>query len=883
MMKRIIIWASFCSMLILSYYSKSVSFDLSETDHFVIGDATAKGVSISKRIQFFYSYIGIFTGLFILFFFLLKRFSKQFSQHKFIEKIDALSLFGLLLGVLSLFNPQLVESAQVIGFICLLIFGFGNLKKRNESFYQDETWMWVGMVFLSIYLLSHSGLISSLSTIALGFLLHYLSIHNQLSKFIYGIVITLPLLSFLGTETTLILNQRHVFIQSYFYVFVFWIILFSFILYWVIQSKKHNLCRFTYSFLIPITLIGMGLMQHYSPIFVQSEELFETANMVNPVMQYFQFGEIPIIDNLSSHLVSDYFWPAIYAALNGYSSDGSILLYSEFHMILYYLAVYYFLKSVFGLKPWILPVLIFLPAITFIIPLYYSLALVPLTLLYRFWQTAERKIFFLFILSSIFLVIWRLDIGISLIASILLIVPIWFYFRKNDRKIILIGLASTGIIALGATILFALNYPLEFSQLLGYFGANQAHALSQLTNNTNAVFYLHYFILPLIISGIALHTIVTYKKSPQQAMELLILTLSFFYIFNLQRGLVRHSFAEQNDIQIASFAWLIIGLKWWSLSNKTQSISIRNTTLMLASSLCALFFSYNASKGIENLFQKKLRFDAFNLPELSKKKLLRIHENFILGEKINPLISFIKSELKPGETFLDFSNSPTLYYYTGKDVPSYFNQYLQNTVTEKLQFQNIEDLKGKQVPLVVFSKVEEAYFDNVDDIPNKVRHSILTHYIYKYYEPYTQLGAYKIWRKKQTRLRKKVNPYPITNEIWDLGLITYFWKQSEFITFNGSKTPNPSFDNNTKSFYWKQRLQPNDFLELTLHSKQEQQFFISSERFQLEWSLKTGTHVYHIPLGCSENLIKDSVILNTYAPYSDVEVKAYRFVNSKKK
>ncbi len=366
-------------------------------------------------------------------------------------------------------------------------------------------------------------------------------------------------------------------------------------------------------------------------------------------------------------------------------------------------------------------------------------------------------------------------------------------------------------------------------------------------------------------------------------MELLILTLSFFYIFNLQRGLVRHSFAEQNDIQIASFAWLIIGLKWWCLSNKTQSISIRNTTLMLASSLCALFFSYNASKGIENLFQKKLRFDAFNLPELSKKKLLRIHENFILGEKINPLISFIKSELKPGETFLDFSNSPTLYYYTGKDVPSYFNQYLQNTVTEKLQFQNIEDLKGKQVQLVVFSKVEEAYFDNVDDIPNKVRHSILTHYIYKYYEPYTQLGAYKIWRKKQTRLRKKVNPYPITNEIWDLGLITYFWKQSEFITFNGSKTPNPSFDNNTKSFYWKQRLQPNDFLELTLHSKQEQQFFISSERFQLEWSLKTGTHVYHIPLGCSENLIKDSVILNTYAPYSDVEVKAYRFVNSKKK
>lgn len=854
MVKRLFTISLTLSILIVLYLSKLKTVELSSSENFIIGEATAKGISIGKRISQYYALIGIGIASFLVLYWSLSRFKKQIEGNRLLHLFDPMLAFSALLLLISCFRITLIESAQCALFFTLLLFLFGFLKHLHPSLADPKVWLVSALMFAVNYLLFHSAVIGALPALTALILTQFLSFENKWVLWVSGMFTSVPLIVFLGIESTLIFNQREVFIGSYGYLLIFWSLVFGFGFYRRVRSAKFNPEKFVFGRLAFIALIGIGLVQAYSPLLVQMTETFENANMLNPVMQYHLFGEIPVIHNLSSHLVSDFFWEFCYYFLNGFQPDVSMMVYWEFNYILSLLCMYYFLRTVFGNKPAVLIGLLMLPATYFVITLYFAFALLPAALLYRYIQSDKPKHFYTFLMSVVLIVVWRLDLGISLVSALVLFLPFWFYYRKTDRRLLIRSLAVTALAVGILAFAFITCCHDQFVQMKGYFGANQAHGLYYIAFDENNLFFLHYAVIPILVATILVHTVFRFKNTTNQALDFLIVLFSLFYFFNLQRGLVRHSFAEGTDTFISSFAWLIFLLKAWSVVRTKPEYPFSLATGAAVLSLFPLFLSINNKNGTLNILQHPVRLSLKDLPKPGKMVINRVIPNPEFSNPNDPVIHFLKTQLKKDETFIDLSNTPMLYFYSEKNVPSYFNQYLQNTVTDELLEINIRELKELKLPFVVFSQIPEVFFDNIDNIPNKVRHHELTHFIYANYRPFIQAGSYRIWKHKDRVCDSSAFlPYPNHPENWSLGLIPYFWKASKNTRFDHAADQydlhyQPDF------IQWKAPLTGNTFLELTITSPLEQPVYFSGKNFNLEITATEGKHRYRLPLGCSEQL-----------------------------
>jgi hypothetical protein len=97
-----------------------------------------------------------------------------------------------------------------------------------------------------------------------------------------------------------------------------------------------------------------------------------------------------------------------------------------------------------------------------------------------------------------------------------------------------------------------------------------------------------------------------------------------------------------------------------------------------------------------------------------------------------------------------------LYYYSNRNVPSYFCQNLQNTIDDYLQIEQLKQLKKQQVPLVVFSNYPKNWFDATDGVPSEMRHYMLASYIFKKYKPLGIVGKRSIWGLKSRQWKLQI-------------------------------------------------------------------------------------------------------------------------------
>jgi hypothetical protein len=879
MSKRIAIWSFFTTLLLVIHLLKLKSFDLSADDGFIPGQATANGVSIGKRIQQSYLLIGIGLAFCTLLYQVLKRFEERIDRNKLVGFADRLLPLGIVLAVISLFNSMLIESAQLIGFFTLLLLLFGSLKNLNPSLLQSSTWLVSGLGFVTNFTLFHSAVIGGAAALLILLLVQHYSFNKLWVLWISGIVIAVPVIVFTGIESTLILNQREVFLSNYWIMLFVWLIVFGSFFFFYIRRNLSSTEKLVYRLFVPLAIIGIGIVQTYAPLIVQPDETFETANILNPVMQFELFGEIPMLDNLSSHLVSDFFWTFIYSGLNGYHGDASLLIYNGFTYIFVLLIVYFFLRTIIGNKPVVVLILFLIPALFYFIPFYYSFALLPVTFFYRYVQNKERREIIWFLTAICTVVLWRLDLGVSLIFTLLAFFPFWFYYNWEGSKSLFKWMAIFGGIGgiLGA--LFVFNYPSEFHQMKAYFGANQAHGLPTVAYQEINAFYLHYLVLPVLIGGITLHSIALFRKAESKAELSLLIILCLFYFFNLQRGLVRHSFMENNDTQISSFAWLIIAYKFWLWTKENAATKVNPLMALSAASIVPLFMSVNFLNGSQNVVQRTPQFSVKDFPKLEGKRIDRVVASPVFEQNNRELIEFLSKELKGKQTFLDFSNTPLLYFYSGKNVPSYFNQYLQNTVTTDLQLENLKHLKNYDIPFVVFSHTPETVYDNTDYVPNKIRYYKITGLIYNKYEPFAKIGSYRVWKRKDV---KKIVPaqqsYNLHEESWNLGLIPYYWKPAKEEKFILNKSSRAFILNNNK-LYWHHSIRPDEFLQVSITSVNDQQLYLASYGLKIQMTLKKGTHTYYIPVGCSEQMKANySQYLDLWSE-SKITLNDYHFVS----
>ena len=112
------------------------------------------------------------------------------------------------------------------------------------------------------------------------------------------------------------------------------------------------------------------------------------------------------------------------------------------------------------------------------------------------------------------------------------------------------------------------------------------------------------------------------------------------------------------------------------------------------------------------------------------------------------LKQFMDENLSPNQTFFDFSNTPMLYYYCERQVPSYFCQNLQNTVDEYLQVEQLKLLSTELTPIIIYSNYPETWWDATDGVPNAIRQNLIAEFIHKNYQPHSIINNKNIWIAK---------------------------------------------------------------------------------------------------------------------------------------
>ena len=139
---------------------------------------------------------------------------------------------------------------------------------------------------------------------------------------------------------------------------------------------------------------------------------------------------------------------------------------------------------------------------------------------------------------------------------------------------------------------------------------------------------------------------------------------------------------------------------------------------------------------------------ANNLPATLTRTRLGIDTASI--SKVISLAHYLKNNLKEDETFIDFSNTPMLYFYAEKEVPSFFYQSPQNVHSIKLQKDWINRLENFKVPLIVMRHSPPEWWDATDGVPNEIRHYAFSDFLYQNYFPFNETDGFEIWKKTES-------------------------------------------------------------------------------------------------------------------------------------
>ena len=581
----------FVLFILVQFYE--TEFSISGLENFVFSEATFKGVDIGKRVNFFYKLIVFGTLLLCLFYVLISTFFKRIlfdlKQKRHISTftfIGSFTIISSIVGVNSMAYTNLIaitiaflilvysisetkafflplKSSLNLNFIlaCSLLVFFITGFFSSLSFY-DQYALWFTIILLTvsgIYLLLNEVLKVKNSTIHL-----YLS---SLSS--------LPVALFFSIEILMFVKLKHGYFINYTLVFfiIYGLVLFGIILLNRLKKRSNrNSKKLLSLFLYPSLIVSCVLLSSYSAIINQPDELFELANPTNAMMKIFSDHQIPFVDFMSSHMLSEQWTGIVYHLIYGYEGQLDFLIYNFFNLIFFYLIVYYFLGRLLKNSGLALLFTISMPFIAgvFSLKMFFVVFIFFLSLNLVKKQNVKQYLFFLS--TIVLLIIWKLDVGAAALFSGLIFTPLLFFSARIKFNLLAFGKA-VGILSLIIVgvlgIFFIFRSPTyiydNLKIALHYAGANQAHGYSILAKSYPQQFWIYYALLPGIsVLGILY---ILFKIRIDQTLKpvklyRLYASMFFFVIFivNAQRGLVRHSFKENKEDFLVSTFFLAAAL-----------------------------------------------------------------------------------------------------------------------------------------------------------------------------------------------------------------------------------------------------------------------------------------------------------------------------------
>ncbi|MCB9363895.1 MAG: hypothetical protein H6587_04930 [Flavobacteriales bacterium] len=368
---------------------------------------------------------------------------------------------------------------------------------------------------------------------------------------------------------------------------------------------------------------------------------------------------------------------------------------------------------------------------------------------------------------------WRLDLGVSSVFTTIIFLPLSLFINRKKINInsFLKGVGLFSCLILLTLLLSILFRSTEYlatiiTTTLHYISASQAHGYSLMANNFNQQFFIFHLILPL---GSLLFIMISiyylrYKQHILSDFQKFSLYSSLFlfivFLTNFQRGLVRHNFMENSDSFLASTVYIATALFLLTFI-KHLTITYRYLTFLGLSFCIIIFIKYFPVNSNQSKLETFLTSSPLlSLPTIYNNQNIRdrVISNLEFEEETyNDFKQFLDVNLLPNQTFLDFSNTPMLYYYCNRAVPSFFCQNLQNTVDEFLQKEQLKKVNPLSTPIVVYSNYPPNWWDNTDGVPNSMRQILIAEYIYENYVPYGIINNRSIWYSKSVKVEWNVD------------------------------------------------------------------------------------------------------------------------------
>ncbi len=799
----------FFSLYLVYHFFQNTGFQLELFDGRSISVATSEGIDIAKRVSAFYKAIFAFVLLAPVFTYIIQRFWEIISPADW-QLLNASAASGFILLFFQLLGADMQPSLHLIlAFQLVVIAGIG-LKliwkfDDSEKIYTALI-VWIfslsfSLYFLQLQLLSLAGKTGTpslpvfLSVFSFSLLFFYFRIQRIKPLSAAWLLKTIsvsaplafiPLLSVLATELYFILNQHEIYtLPGSTLYFSLLLILFIWTIYRNRKWKKSVLVQDKGLFnalgksWLPILVGAIATLATYTPIVSPVVDWFEDANRILPMQQFFDFGKIPFLDTFSSHAFSDFGPGILFSLLNGYNPLGGFV-YQFIIPVLISLLIYFFLFRITnnGLIAFFIAILY--PYSDFILPSYYNF--IPLTILalLNIYRKQSVGNYFLYFLILILMIGWRIDLGaanlLAGLGGILLLTFAVPDFHPDYKKLLKgfgMLILLTLLLFLSVLILWHGNIFQRISEALGYMSSLQSYGVKDLSGVKDMKYYSLYFVLPLAVLLAAAHAFVRMIREKGRnketiALALSILFLSIFYFANFQRGLVRHTLAEQWDTAFTSYGFFILGISAFFNQRFRKEKTMLFFLFTMIASLLVVNYKFNSPELTRNnmysFAKANLKQAIFPLP--SSAKINRTPESADVANNYRELDEFFKSNFADSSTFLDFSNTPMLYYYLHRITPNYLCQIPHTAHNDKMQMDLLEGLQAYDIPVVIFSNVPNTFWDYLDGIPNTLRHYKISEYIYRNYKPYAILNKHAIWLRKNSRLQEPVS-YPVneTNKL----------------------------------------------------------------------------------------------------------------------
>lgn len=803
--KKFIFVAVFYSLWLVYKYALAFDPQLLSFPGRMIGEATLNAYDINKRINVFY-YSGFLFFLSIAFFsfiaWRISLFRGSFLNVTEARIINYTSLAGITFYFFNLWTKSFDSSLELIYCIhkaALAGLAIKLLMLRNKppqaklidtSFYAIAFVLGVSVFFVlneTAVLFKVFPTTDFIAVILICVIAALFAAAMYLQKreaaegknllntlaFLLIPVACIPVLSFLKDEIYLILNRHQVYYFSPRKLYLFFLLCLALIAFYryrrfqkgKIRRVKRNdqLVALRY---LPLLVVSLATYTFYSPFTDISNEMFEAGNRFLPVMEFSKFGVVPIFEKFNSHVLSELFFGSIYAFLNGLHSR-EMYIYEFVYQVFWAFIVYIFIYRLSRSAYIALFIILLFPLIDTVLFDYTIISIPVIFLLDKvIREPASFKNYLMLMSAFAFLVLWRIDIGYPTIISGCVILVVYKLNREQfiiswkqvfKALAVLLGVVLSGLLIIGWCR--EINVFEKLWSGLNYLASAQTYGLTSFGDATKSQYKIQYFVFPLIMILGAGGMLLFFKRfnisRGQRFIYTAFLFIIAYYFVNFQRGLVRHSFVEGHDNGVSSFAFFIFSGSVFLLCQKRSKV-FKLIMFMVIAVVLMMNYKFPAITEFKNLYSKAMD-KAETFPAIEPKPdIVRCIDNTNFEEaQYGNFKKFIAEKLTEDQTFIDFSNLPMLYYFTGKITPSYFYQNPLSIHNDYLQNSFVADMKEYDAPFLVFSNFPSNWWNGVDGVPNTLRHYRMAEYFYENYKPFAIIDNLCLWKRNDFEVKNE--------------------------------------------------------------------------------------------------------------------------------